>query len=146
PVSTNTARVGGPPEPRGGQVEDLRLWLGHADLGGDHDVVEEMVPAQLLLEARPQREIGVAQHRAAVGGTQGADYADVGVDGHLRAAPLVVQPRQRAASAALELAVRAVGPRRRIADAALDVGPGRAAVERLEDRGSAPGAGPDELP
>ena len=133
--STNTHASGGRPRRSAARRKISGAGLRHPDLGGDHDVVEEVVQRQLAFEPTAQREIRVAQDRAAIRGAQRAHQRDIGGDGHLGATPLVVQARQRAAGAALELPVGALRPRGRIAHAALDVSPGRAAVERLEHRG-----------
>ena len=86
---------------------------------------------------RPRRDsIGVAQHGELVARAQPPDQLEVHGDGRLRAPPFVVERRERAARAPLELAMGALGPLREVADAPLDPVPGLGAVERLEHRGA----------
>ena len=47
------ARLGGQPDPAERVLEDARLGLAHADLAGDHDRVEELVPAVPGIDVGP---------------------------------------------------------------------------------------------
>src|SRR4029450_9062107 len=69
---------------------------------------------------------GLAMH------TSARHQIEMGPDGPLRKAPLLVERRQRLARAGLELGMGPYFPRLRIADAALDVVPRLRAVQRLD--------------
>src|SRR5207302_6373007 len=120
------------PEPLGGHHVDGRLGLGHAHLRRADDVVEEMVDGHLALEAVAQRAVGIAQHPELVRGAQVTDEAQVGLDGTLRPAPLIVQTWERVAGTLLERPVRFLEPGLTVAPAPLDVSPCVAAVEGVE--------------
>ena len=125
-------------EPLRREDEDRGLRLGHADLRGADDVVEEIVNADVRLEAFAQRVVGIAQDGELVEAAEVADEVEVGLDGALGGPPLLVQRRQRPAGPLLEQPMRGLAPSLPITAAALDrlpTSPVRYSVSNTDDRG-----------
>src|SRR6266536_5544214 len=130
------ALAGRKTEPLGGQSIDAGLGLGHPHLGGAHDVIEEVMDADLALETPAQREIGVAEDTELVGGPKLPDELEIGLDGVLGQSPFFVERGERPARPLLERLVGRFEPGLAVAATALDGSPRLVPIQRLEDGGA----------
>src|SRR5258705_5844980 len=133
-------------EPPGGQSIDAGLWLGHPHLGGAHDVVEEIMDADLSLEAPAQGHVGVAEDAQLVGAPEVTDELEIGRDGALGQPPLLVERgKGPAACPRLERLMGGLEPGLAVAATALDGAPRLVAVQRLEHGGAREAVRPVEV-